>query len=77
MNTDRLTTIIGAVLASVLATNVDWQAVFDGDPRQISAVVVAVLVALLGYFTNKPVDPRVNRELESFTRSLISKVAKK
>jgi len=54
MNNDTITTVLGAILAVVLAaSNVDYSKLVEGDPREIGKMVSSALVALLGYFTNK------------------------
>jgi hypothetical protein len=46
------TTLAGAALAAVIATKVDYSKVLQGDPTQLGNLIAAVLVAVIGYFTN-------------------------
>lgn len=46
------TTVLGAVLAGVIAAQVDWSKVLQKDPQQIGNLVGACVVGLLGYYTN-------------------------
>jgi hypothetical protein len=46
------TTIAGFVLAAVVASNVDYSALLHKDPQQIANLASAVVVAVIGYYTN-------------------------
>ena len=46
------TTIAGAALAGLVAANIDYNKLVQGDPQQIGQAVAAVIVALLGYWAN-------------------------
>jgi len=59
MSNDKKTTILGAILAALIMTRVDWTKVFQGDPTNIGIVVGALVTALLGYYTNKSSPPPV------------------
>jgi hypothetical protein len=48
------TTLLGAAAASLIAANVDYNKLVQGDTQQIAAVIAAVIVGLFGYFTNHP-----------------------
>lgn len=58
MNTDKITTIIGFAMAILGAAT---QAIngFNGDPINWVVVAGSVLVAALGYWTNKGAKPKV------------------
>lgn len=51
---DLKATILGAVLAGVVAVKIDYAKLLGGDPNEIGNLVAAVVVALIGYYTNKP-----------------------
>ena len=46
------TTAAGAVLATVIAAQIDWVKVFEGDVNQVGNLVGALAVLILGYYTN-------------------------
>jgi len=46
------TTIGGFILASIMAANVDYGKVFQGDPQQLGLLIAAPIVAVLLYYTN-------------------------
>lgn len=46
------TTLLGAALAALIAANVNYDKLLQFDPQEIAKAVAALLVALLGYFTN-------------------------
>lgn len=46
------TTLAGAALASIVAANIDYNKLVQGDSQQIGNAVAAVIVVLLGYWTN-------------------------
>ena len=59
------TTILGVVLAGIVASKLDYSQLIQGDPTQIANAVSAVVIAVLGYYTNhaklvgpKPPDPQ-------------------
>lgn len=58
MNTDKVTTIIGFVLAILLSAK-EAIAGFNGEKINWLVVAGSVLVAALGYWTNKPTKPTV------------------
>ena len=58
MNTDKITTYIGFAIA-VLAAGQQALAGFEGQPVNWMVVIGAVLVAALGYWTNKSKKPPV------------------
>lgn len=55
------TTILGAILAGIVASHTSYAKLLSGDSDAISTVVAAVVVAAIGYFTNssKPVHTKV------------------
>lgn len=53
MSRDTLTTLLGSVIGFFQAMNVDYTKLFHGDMHEISRVISAIGVALLGYHTNK------------------------
>lgn len=48
------TTIAGAALGGLIAAQIDYNKLLQGDPQQIAAAIAAVIVAVWGYFTNHP-----------------------
>jgi hypothetical protein len=59
------TTILGALLAGIVATKIDYSQLLQGDPTQIANAISAVVITVLGYYTNhsklvglKPPDPQ-------------------
>lgn len=50
---DSKTTILGAVGAGLLASQVDYGKAIGGDQAEIGKAIGAVVFALFGYFTNK------------------------
>ena len=57
MNNDGKTSILGVVLAAIIALNVNYTAVFHLDPAECGKLAGAVLTAILGYYVNKPNKP--------------------
>jgi len=53
LNSDHKTTVFGALGAAVIAANANPEQVLQGDMQEISKLLVAGLVALWSYFTNK------------------------
>ena len=49
---EPITTIGGAVLAAVVATNVNYTLLLHKDPQQIANLASAVVVCIVGYYTN-------------------------
>lgn len=47
------TTFVGVVGAALLASDVDWGRLFNGDHGEAGKLAGVVTVALLGYFTNR------------------------
>lgn len=56
---EPVTTISGATVASVIAANIDYSKLLQGDPTQIGLAIGAVATGVLGYYTNhsKVVNP--------------------
>lgn len=50
---DTRTTILGIVAASLIAAQLDWGKLLQGDPDQIGMAAGAAVAALFGYWTNK------------------------
>jgi hypothetical protein len=46
------TSALGAVLGGIVAANIDYNKLLQGDPQQIGNLVAAIVVVLLGWFTN-------------------------
>jgi hypothetical protein len=46
------TTVLGFVLAGVIAAQVDYSKLMQKDPVQIGNLIGAIVTALLGYYTN-------------------------
>lgn len=53
-NNDRKTTILGLVAAALLASQINWKLLVQGDGTAIGTAVGVVVAALIGYYTNKP-----------------------
>ncbi len=53
MDHDQTTTLIGAILAVISSTQVDYGKVAQGDTSQIAKLGFAAGLGLLGYFSNK------------------------
>jgi uncharacterized protein YacL len=49
---EPITTILGAVLAAVVASKINYSLLLQGDSTQIASVITAIITALLGYYTN-------------------------
>jgi hypothetical protein len=50
---DTKTTVLGLVAAGLLAGQIDWGKLLNGDSAEIGRAVGCVVTALLGYYTNK------------------------
>lgn len=48
------TTVLGAALAGVVGTQIDYNKLAQGDTQQIALLVAGILVAVIGYYTNNP-----------------------
>lgn len=48
------TTILGTVLGGVVLAQIDYGKLLAGDPTQIGNAVAAIVVAVIGYYTNHP-----------------------
>ena len=57
MNNDGKTSILGVILAAIIALNVNYTAVFHMDPTECGKLIGAVATAVLGYLVNKPDKP--------------------
>lgn len=53
LNNDTKTTILGLAAGALLAAGIDWGKFFVGDHAEWSRAAGAVIVGLLGYWTNK------------------------
>lgn len=49
---EPVTTLLGAVLAGLVASKIDYGKLLQKDPDQIANAVSVVVVTLLGYYTN-------------------------
>lgn len=76
MSRDRLTTLLGAVLAALAATNIDYVGLLSGDWRQVSTAIAVVIVAIFGYLTNKPDRLLTEADAEKL-RAILQKVVEK
>lgn len=54
---DTKTTLLGFVAAGLLAANLDWGKLIQGDSTQIGQAVGAAVAVAIGYYTNKPTKP--------------------
>jgi len=50
MTNDHKTTLLGAVLAAVMAIHLDWSTLTSGDPVAIGSLVGAIVTAVLGWW---------------------------
>jgi hypothetical protein len=50
---DLQTTVLGFIGAAMIAKRVDWNAAFGGNEDAIATVVLAVVVGIWGWRTNK------------------------
>jgi hypothetical protein len=51
---DTKTTVLGAAASALLLANIDWAKLLHGDSAEEGKAVGAVIVAAIGYYTNKP-----------------------
>jgi hypothetical protein len=51
---DTKTTVLGAALSGLLIANIDFGKLFANDPNEIGKAAGALVIGLLGYYTNKP-----------------------
>ena len=58
MNNDGKTSILGVVLAAIIALNVNYTAVFHLDPAECGKLAGAVITAVLSYYVNKADKPK-------------------
>lgn len=49
---EPVTTVLGAILAALVASKIDYGKLLQKDPDQIANAVSVVVVTLLGYYTN-------------------------
>ena len=49
---EPVTTLLGFVLAGIVAAKVDYGKLLNKDPDQIANLVSAVVIAVMGYYTN-------------------------
>jgi hypothetical protein len=54
MNNDKKASVLGVVLAAIIAANVDYSKVAQLDPAACGALAGALVTAILGWFINKP-----------------------
>ncbi len=50
---DTKTTVLGAALSGLLISNIDFGKLFAKDPGEIGKAAGAIIIGLLGYYTNK------------------------
>jgi hypothetical protein len=53
LNPDQATTVLGGGACIAILDQVDWSKLATGDHHQIALLAFGVLVAGLGYWTNK------------------------
>ena len=53
MNSDLAATICGLVLSALIASQVDYVALFSGNKTEAAKVVGALVLAFNGWLTNK------------------------
>lgn len=55
---DAKTTLLGIAAGGLLAANLDWAKLFNRDRAELAKAGGAVIVAMLGFYTNKPSEPK-------------------
>lgn len=55
---DTKTTILGIAAAGLLTSNIDWGKLFNRDGTEIGKAAGALVVAAIGYYTNKKDAPK-------------------
>lgn len=48
------TTVLGFMLSAVVASQIDYNKLLQGDTTQIGNLVATLVIAVLGYYTNHP-----------------------
>lgn len=51
---DHKTTILGVVAGLLIAAQLDWGKLVNGDSVEMGKAAGAVVAGLVGYYTNKP-----------------------
>ena len=51
---EPVTTLLGFVLAAVVGSKIDYGKLLNEDPNQIANLISAVVIAVMGYYTNHP-----------------------
>jgi hypothetical protein len=51
---DKKTTVLGIVAGALLAAQIDFGALINGDSTAIGQAAGVVVATLIGYYTNKP-----------------------
>ena len=74
MSNDRKTTLLGAIMAALLASTVDWQKVFMGQWDEIAKALGIIVVAVFSYYVNKQDNAsEAERRLVDFFLRLIGR----
>ena len=58
MNNDRKASVLGVVLAAIIAANVDFSKVMQLDPAAVGQLAGALITAVLGVYINRPDMPK-------------------
>ncbi len=61
-NNDKKTTVLGYTAALIIAAQIDYTKLLDGDPGEIGKAAGVVVAALWGFFTNRPDKEKVNAD---------------
>jgi formate/nitrite transporter FocA (FNT family) len=51
---DNKVTILSMVASTIIAAKVDYGKLVNLDPNEVGNMVGAIVIAVLGYYTNKP-----------------------
>lgn len=53
VNTDKATTVLGAILAGIIGANIDFSSLLSFDLTEVGKFIAAAVVAIFGYLANK------------------------
>jgi hypothetical protein len=54
VSNDDKASILGIVAGALVATKLDWGLLLKGDTAQMGTAAGAVIVAVIGFYTNRP-----------------------
>ena len=61
---DHKVTVLGVLAAALLGSKIDFGKLLEADPTEISNAATAVIMALIGFYSNKG----VNSDVKSFLK---------